>query len=251
MSVVSFVTVAPCFADVTLIVDSSGSIEDVATGNWQIVKRFATDIVRGLNVAEDRTRVAGIIYSNFAYLRFDFNKYNTQQGIINDIDGWNHLNGFTNTTGGFMVYLQELTRAASGQRFNAPDVIILITDGNTTRSREGLIGNVTSAKRFGARIVGVGVGKIDLQEMSRIVSSPFDDNYFGVSQFSSLISVLDMVIQSANCPRPTPPSRPSLPPGIQAPLFVVTHTSKNMEIPVSDQCKASKFQSLLVRQLLF
>ncbi len=188
----------------------------MAPGNWQLVKNFAIDIVRGLNVAEDKTRVAGIIYSNFAYLRFDFNSYNTRQGIINDINHWNHLNGYTNTTGAFMVYLNKLTAPDSGQRFGVQDVIILITDGNTTRSREGLIGNVSAVKALGAHVIGVGVGKIDLQEMSRIVSSPFSSNYFGVSEFSSLISVLDAVIQSANCLRSTPAPTPRpLPAGTQ------------------------------------
>ena len=152
-----------------------------------------------------------------AYLRFDFRTYDDQQSIINDISSWFHLNGHTNTTGAFMEYLTKLTKSASGQRFDIQDVIILITDGNTTRSKDGLIGNVTAAKAFGAHIIGVGVGKIDLQEMGRIVSYPFEANYFGVSQFSNLISVLDMVIQSANCPRTTVTASPALPEGTFTP----------------------------------
>lgn len=194
--------------------DSSGSIEDAARGNWQLVKNFAIDIVRRQNVGEDRTRIAGILYSTLAYLRFDFSTYYNEQDIINDINLWPHLNGHTNTTGAFMVYLDQLTQTPSGQRFSVQDVIILITDGNTTRSKEGLIGNVTAAKAFGAHIIGVGVGKIDLQEMERIVSYPFEANYFGVSQFSSLLGVLDSVIQSANCPRATSRPIPGLPEGI-------------------------------------
>ena len=215
-----FTVIAPCYADVTLIVDSSGSIEDVAPGNWQLVKNFATDIVRRLDIGNEKNRVAGVIYSTLAYLRFDFGAYNDQQSIINDINGWFHLNGHTNTTGAFMEYLNKLTLPSSGQRLEIQDVIILITDGNTTRSKEGLVGNVTAAKAFGAYIIGVGVGKIDLEEMRRIVSYPFEANYFGVSQFSNLLSVLDNVIQSANCPRATIPPVSALPEGILLVLMV-------------------------------
>ena len=206
--------------------DSSGSIEDVAPGNWRLVKNFATDIVRRLNIGEDKTRVAGILYSTLAYLRFDFSTYNTKQDIINDINGWFHLNGHTNTTGAFMEYLDKLTQAASGQRFTIQDIIILITDGNTTRSKEGLIGNVTAVKALGAHIIGVGVGRIDLQEMRRIVSYPFEPNYFGVSQFSSLLSVLEMVIQSAKCPSTTLPPRPGLPQGTSLVLTQIQFLGK-------------------------
>ncbi len=222
--------VTGCFGDITLIVDSSGSIEEAGVGNWQVVKDFVKNIVRRLDVGRERTRVAGIIYSLKAYVRFNFNKYTSSREIISDIDTWTHLNSHTNTTGAFAEYLAQLTTPFSGQRSDVRDVIILITDGNTTIDRGLLDSTVAQVKNLGAMILGVGIGKIDLQEMARIVSFPFERNYFAVSEFQSLANVLDSVVQSTNCgilpvpiptpppvitpPPPTFPTRPPLPEGI-------------------------------------
>ena len=53
--------------------------------------------------------------------------------------------GFTNTTGGLRLVRQNLLTPAAGDRPNAENVLILVTDGNDNRENETLLQEVTSA----------------------------------------------------------------------------------------------------------
>ena len=98
-------------------------------------------------------------------------------------------------------------------RFNVPDIIILITDGNTTQADRGALTNILNqlngvpTSEIAVRI-GVGIGSIEVAMMQQIVSNPFSVNYVNVNDFSQLEHRLDDVLLGTQCsgvtPRPGP-----------------------------------------------
>lgn len=84
-------------------------------------------------------------------------------------------------------------------RANARDVIILLTDGNTTVSDRSNLASILPTVKRDATVLGVGIGNIDINEMMSIVSSPFSQNYKNVANFNDLIMVLDDVILGTGC----------------------------------------------------
>jgi len=67
--------------------------------------------------------------------------------------------GNTNTTGGLRLMRTECFKKANGDRYYAPNVAILITDGNPTREVELLADEVATIRSLNIRVIGVGVTK--------------------------------------------------------------------------------------------
>ena len=70
MNNVCMVFVFPaCVIDLAMVVDVSGSIQDTnkpdaPVENWDLVLKFMTDVVDGLDVGKDGTRIALVTFGN-------------------------------------------------------------------------------------------------------------------------------------------------------------------------------------------
>ena len=70
---VIFVSVDCTTTDVTFILDSSNSIGD---RNWWIAKQFTIDVMKGLQVEEQSSRVAAVTFSNQATTEWELQGMN-------------------------------------------------------------------------------------------------------------------------------------------------------------------------------
>ncbi len=48
--------------DVVFVVDSSGSINDAGSGNWDLVRRFIVDFIQRIGVSPSGTHVGLVLY---------------------------------------------------------------------------------------------------------------------------------------------------------------------------------------------
>jgi len=105
----------------------------------------------------------------------------------------------TNTTGGLYRSRLILTDAKYGPRGkDVPKVIVLITDGNPTYSKETLMDEVNNCRAAGIRIVVVGVTNwVDDELMATIANTEGD--YIPVPNFTDLREVVDAVISDDTC----------------------------------------------------
>jgi len=92
-----------------------------------------------------------------ATLNFYLNNFTDVSSLQSAIRDIRYLSGHTNTTGGLRLMRTACFNRAHGDRDNAPNVAILITDGVPTREVELLHGEVATINRLGIRIIGVGV----------------------------------------------------------------------------------------------
>ena len=64
--------------DLVFILDSSGS---VSYTDFDLMLKFAADVVDVMNVSPNATRVADIVYSSSVMVHFDFDDYTTKDQV--------------------------------------------------------------------------------------------------------------------------------------------------------------------------
>ena len=135
-------------------------------------------------------------YSNEAYIQFFLNQYDNKRDILAAIDRIPYTGGNTNTTGGLRVVRTEVFRNDRGDRASVKNIVVLITDGRTTREIESLYDEACRLKGPGALVFGIGVtNQVDVEELRGVVSSPWFDFYHIVNDFGGLKRKLDQIVQ--------------------------------------------------------
>ncbi|KAK2174410.1 hypothetical protein NP493_806g00002 [Ridgeia piscesae] len=97
MLCLSYVVLGDCRADVVFVLDSSGSIGFL---DWFRVKQFVLDVVQGLKVMKNQTRVGVVSFATTVRPEFhleQFKSLDTLLPVIWDID---YMAGVTNTAAG-------------------------------------------------------------------------------------------------------------------------------------------------------
>ena len=94
---------------------------------------------------------------NEAYLHFYLSNFTDKQSLVDAVRNIPYCGHNTNMTGGLRLTRLEIFNATNGDRSNASNVIVLITDGNPTREVQSLHDEVRRIKRLNIRIVGVGI----------------------------------------------------------------------------------------------
>ncbi|KAL4227324.1 biological adhesion [Mactra antiquata] len=186
-------TTASCIAkvaDVVFVVDASGSI---GVDNFLKVKQFIKDVINWFDVAPAYTRVALIKYSTTAQFEFKFNNLTTGQDLLNTVDQISYSGGGTTTSDALRLLRSE---GFEGERPDAPDIAIVITDGLSkypliTRAQADL------AKQEGITMFSIGIGNLtDTNELLAIAS---DKQYMTeVGDFDTLLK-LDSIIAHRAC----------------------------------------------------
>ena len=124
------------------------------------------------------------------------------------VDDIRYRSGHTNTTGGLKVAREQVFNS-QGDRPEADNLLILISDGTPTKDVDDLIPLARAMKsRDNIRIIGVGVSDaVNVTTFQMIVSDPFSSHYFGVDDFDELQSIIGALIAQA-CRTMPPPTAP-------------------------------------------
>ena len=187
-------SVVVCPLDLTFAVDSSGTINFKGPNNWNISKKFVADVTSQLRigVGPNDTRVALVLFSTQAEVRWHLREYQEKTSLINAILNLPYLGNKTNLNDALyltrtQVYGQDLPRP------NAVKVTVIVTDGyddvpmvDTPLTLE----NASSSRSSGIRLIAVGVtNDVDTPRLITIVDSPA--NYHHVEDFDALSSLVD------------------------------------------------------------
>ena len=189
--------------DLVLLVDSSGSIRDdnPADGsydNWNLMLMFLATLVEALEVGPDHARIGLVRFSDTAESMWYLNTYNDHHSIHNVILDIGYLKRMTNTSGALRVMMAEQFQAAHGDRPDAQNIAIILTDGASTVDHHRTISDAVVAQGLGIQIYTVGVThKIDENELKFMSSEPHElgRNYFTTPNFSDLPKIRSMLIE--------------------------------------------------------
>lgn len=118
--------------DVGVVVDSSSSVR---RDNYETVKKFLINLVDQMHVSQRMTHVGIIHYNHRAYLDWDFSSNRAQNAaaLKKAIMDLKYQPGGTRTDLGMGLASNEMFKVAHGERPNVPHVLLVITDGKTSR----------------------------------------------------------------------------------------------------------------------
>ena len=186
---------ASALAEVVFIIDSSGSINEEGN-NWDILLAFIMDVVRGLSISPDATRVGAVSFSTVGKVEFKLNQYSTQQGVVEAINRVTFAQDRTNLADGLQLAREEVFSEA---RVGVVKLALLITDGKPNEREPDTEVQATLLRNTGVILYAIGVtDDVDFQLLRRIASNP--NEVVRVEEFSRLSSVLESVIQTVACP---------------------------------------------------
>ncbi|CAH1784875.1 unnamed protein product [Owenia fusiformis] len=178
--------------DVVILVDSSGSIGE---DNFKKVTDFVHDLVDSLEIHNGLYQVGVATFADDAVLEFHLNTYEKRSEILNAISSIQYTKGATNTAGGIEL-ARTMFSPQNGDRINADNLLIIVTDG-VPRVRKGEErSQADTAKANGIQIKTIGVGpNINADKLKELASSPTDENVRTVIDFNSLGNQIESLRQ--------------------------------------------------------
>jgi len=176
-------------ADLVFILDSSASIGEK---NWWVTKQFAIDVTRGLVIdGVKETKVGAVTYSNYATTHFDLGVFTSYDDIEDAIWGLDWESGVTNTYDG-LSHAEQIYRRSC--RDDVKHIVVLITDGVSNVKKDLTVPKAEEMHSNGIEIFVVGIGKVDMDEITGICSIPKDFHCHYVTSYQALVAITNTVI---------------------------------------------------------
>jgi len=158
----------PLQADVALVLDLSGSIEEV----YNMTVAFAKAFVLGIPVGTGQTKAAVVYFSDTPTILFDFNMYTTSAQIRQALSFAPAL-GTTNTQAAITLTTQTVFTSVHGDRAGVKNIMCIVTDGNSNVQQSNTIPAAKAAQQAGIEVYTVGVGpEVNPPEIDGMASAP-------------------------------------------------------------------------------
>ncbi len=189
--------------------DSSASIKDSDPDNWQKMLNFVKDVVIRFAATGGDIRFALVDFSDNAIVEFTLDRFvNDQTGLLAQIDNSAYFGGRTDIADGFQ-WAREKVIGQAGDRSNAPNIVILITDGIPNERAAETQPEANLVKQTGATVVTVGItNEVDADLMRALASVPSD--YISSASFAELTNIVQSLVTAAcQTPQPTMPTTPT------------------------------------------
>ena len=166
-----------------------------SSNDFQLVKRFATDIVDRLSVGPNNNRIALVTIDNGGTRRFDLDDYSSGADIKNAINVLQATTGSLRISDGLRAARQQVFNSFSGDRSSVKNVVILLSRGNDGGAT---LSEIDQLKAQGTAVVAVGLrGAADENLLRFIVTSPSSTNYVSIGSLSELPVLVQTVTERA------------------------------------------------------
>ena len=180
--------------DIAFLLDSSGSIRHE---KYPEVLQFVADIAEQLEVREGRTNIGVIVYSDMAFLDIKLSDYLNKEDLIWAIKLLPYRPGRTSTAAAIELLTNQFFTSANGERFDAPNIVVLITDGHDTVNAQDTLPQAIAARENGIHFMVVTLESMQVElEVKGIASDPDDLNVFTAPRFSSLPGLVESIVQA-------------------------------------------------------
>jgi len=143
--VVSSLPNLDCSTDIIFVVDESGSI---GAENFSIVKLFLRHLVGRLDIDSGNTRVGVVTFATNVGTVFNLSQHSSVASLQLAISSLNYSRGGTNTSAALAYVRTTMLTSAAGDRINAPNIIVVVTDGKS----HNIYATVVSKSQAVARI---------------------------------------------------------------------------------------------------
>ncbi|XP_044133070.1 LOW QUALITY PROTEIN: collagen alpha-1(VII) chain-like [Bufo gargarizans] len=178
-------------ADIVLLVDESSSI---GPGNFNKVKDFLYRIVSYFpKIGPQGAQIAIVQYSEEPRTEFHLNQHKERNSVLKAIRNMQYFGGNTNTGRGIGHVLKEMFQVSQGMRPSSPHVMVLVTDG---RSQDNVMQPSRVAHALGIRMIAVGVGAADMDELRAVMMNRNLEDIFFVSSFDDFPTIVHELIEA-------------------------------------------------------
>lgn len=195
--------------DLLYIMDISGSIRDE---DWPTVEAFFINLTATFNVTQDAARIGVVTFSRNSTVRLLLNECDDADCVNALIESIMHdTMGGTNTFAALQDANNVIYTAANGNRSDAIDVVVLFTDGRSTRNAEFTIPEGDVLKAGGAEIFVVAIGndtQVNVTELMLLASEPLDTHLLRIVNRDDFSELLDQVapVAEGTCNAINPPT---------------------------------------------
>ncbi|KAI0236841.1 hypothetical protein LSAT2_012610 [Lamellibrachia satsuma] len=180
--------VGDCIADVVFVLDSSGSIGSL---NWSVSLQFVIDVMKGLNIKADGTRVSVVIYSTEVKLSFGLTQYYSMAVIEPIVFNLKYMAGITNTADGIKKMREVIASEGRGPNIATP-IGIVITDGKSNVDAARTLVEANGAKAEDIVMFSVAIGSgINPVEIDGIATDP--NNVFKAASYEDAQQLSDEI----------------------------------------------------------
>ncbi|XP_067686367.1 matrilin-2-like [Haliotis asinina] len=165
--------------DILLIEDVSSSISQK---DYLAIKDFEVELLSYARIKQNRVNVASMTYAGKAEVKFYLNKNkNNKRGAIAAVNAQKHRGGSTFLADAINLAVKDVFVEKNGDRPDADNIVILFTDGNSSKksSIRDPIGDLLSDATV--IIVTPSSGVLDLSDISHVASAPDREHVFSLS----------------------------------------------------------------------
>ncbi|XP_035826806.1 uncharacterized protein LOC101848762 [Aplysia californica] len=171
-------------ADIHFLLDASGSVQPA---NFQKQLDFVKKFTRSFNIGPNGVQIGATIFSTTPANQFWMNSHPDKTGLLAAINKIPYPGGNTHTELGLKFIRNNAFTKAHGDRDRVANILIVITDGQSTEPAKTKI-EADEIHKENINIFAIGVGNgVDRKELELIASDP--KNVFTVSNFNALDNI--------------------------------------------------------------
>ena len=171
-------------ADIVFLVDSSGSMGDE---NFTKQKQFIANFAQSTTIGPQNFQIGVVTFSRSVRNEFDLSTHHDVSSLVNAIDAIEWMGRATYTDLGLQYVMQNSFTTAAGDRPNAPNILIVMTDGPSSRPNL-TIAETVELHQKNITVFTIGIGSaVDVEELRHIASSA--ENEFLVDNFDALETI--------------------------------------------------------------
>ncbi|KAJ8299398.1 hypothetical protein KUTeg_023458, partial [Tegillarca granosa] len=173
--------------DLVFLIDCSTSITVL---NFNMLLNFVSDLLKNADIDSGTVRIGVVFYSTVANVEFQLKDYTTLPEVLTAINKIQYRYGNTNTADALRILHEETFK--NGDRGDAPNIAILITDGVSNIDHQKTIPEAELVKRKNIHIYTIGIGLSNTREIEAISSVPASENVFTFKVFNELNQELQL-----------------------------------------------------------
>ncbi|XP_036937295.1 scavenger receptor cysteine-rich type 1 protein M160-like isoform X3 [Acanthopagrus latus] len=172
-------------ADIVLLVDGSWSINPES---FQDVRSFITNIVSAFDVGPDRVQIALVQYSDHPRTHWYLNTHQSKEALLENVSRIQQRGGNTYTGHALSYTLQNIFQPNVGMRADTENIVVLITDGQST---DDVDSPSQELKDAGIEVYVVGFNTARATELRSIASDPDEDHVYMIKDSQLLPDIVD------------------------------------------------------------
>ncbi|KAM8858169.1 collagen alpha-3(VI) chain-like [Synchiropus picturatus] len=169
--------------DIVFIFDGTDNLKD----GLPVIREFIRRTADGLDIDDDKVRVAVVQYSDDVTVHFYLNSHSSRRGVMNGIRSIRHKGGRHRNTGAALQFVRERVFAgdSGGRRLEGvPQVLFLLTGG---KSADDVTGPVSELRSMGVVLLAIGLKGAKRNELEKMAFS--SGHIFNIPVFGDLLVI--------------------------------------------------------------